>query len=347
MLDVKNHQRSSALSECGVVMLPKGVLYVGLIASVFFIILVVASWGTGDSRWPTAVFAIFALLALGLVVAYFTCRVSYDRDGFTVSNLLGIKRRWSYLDIECIQYMGKDIRIHVGGRTVRIDAMMMGVSGFLARARKVYRTKKNGCAIPNVTVGFKNKLDLFNGHILCPGEFLFIYGMILILMLAVLIVMTVMGLKEEPYKAEELEYARSTINVCETKNRFAYVTLENDERVYKLRGFEDTLPEVDTLEKLYREQITVTVGYYAHGEGKVTEYIIYSLVDDAGRIYLTPEQAHEYYMQTDFTWVFMLFGGMTLLWCGFCVMSVVVGRNPQKYSKRVIGLFFRDGYVIF
>lgn len=343
---MKNHHRSSVLSECGVVILPKVILYVGVIASSFFIILVVASWMTGDRQWPTAVFALFALLALSLVAAYFNCRVSYDRDGFTVSNILGIKRHWSYLDIECIQYMGKDIRIHVGGRIERIDAMMMGVSGFLARARKVYRTKNNGRAIPNETVGFKNKWDLFNGHILCPGEFLFIYGMILVFMLAVLIMMTVVGLKEEPYKADELEYARSTIDLYETKNRFAYVILQNDENVYALRGFEDTLPEADTLEKLYTEQITVTVGYYTHGEGKDTEHIIYSLVDDNGEIYLTPELAHEYYMRTDFTWVFMLFGGMTLLWCGFCVMSVIVGRNPQKYSKRVIGLFFREGYVI-
>ena len=34
-----------------------------------------------------------------------------------------------------------------------------------------------------------------------------------------------------------------------------------------------------------------------------------------------------------------------LIWGVYVFFSVKVGQNPKKYSKRVIGLFFKDGYV--
>ena len=37
--------------------------------------------------------------------------------------------------------------------------------------------------------------------------------------------------------------------------------------------------------------------------------------------------------------------GFILLWWVYIFFSIRVGRNPERYSKKVIRLFFKDGYV--
>ena len=45
-------------------------------------------------------------------------------------------------------------------------------------------------------------------------------------------------------------------------------------------------------------------------------------------------------------WLLIPFMGLfTLLWAVFVVFSIRVGRHPERYSKRVIRLFFKEGYV--
>lgn len=43
--------------------------------------------------------------------------------------------------------------------------------------------------------------------------------------------------------------------------------------------------------------------------------------------------------------VYVTLGIFFVLWSAFVVASVVIGRNPKKYSKRMIRFFFQDGYT--
>ena len=36
---------------------------------------------------------------------------------------------------------------------------------------------------------------------------------------------------------------------------------------------------------------------------------------------------------------------MCLAWGALVAFSIIIGRNPKRFSKRVIRLFFKDGYV--
>ena len=42
---------------------------------------------------------------------------------------------------------------------------------------------------------------------------------------------------------------------------------------------------------------------------------------------------------------FFFFIGAWLVWTTYVVMSIHVGRNIEKYSKKVVSLFFKEGYV--
>ena len=37
--------------------------------------------------------------------------------------------------------------------------------------------------------------------------------------------------------------------------------------------------------------------------------------------------------------------GLCLVWGAFVVCSIIEGRNPRKFSKRFVRLFFKDGYI--
>ena len=38
---------------------------------------------------------------------------------------------------------------------------------------------------------------------------------------------------------------------------------------------------------------------------------------------------------------------MVIVWAALFVATIVVGRDPKKYGKKIVGLFFKEGYVKF
>jgi len=41
----------------------------------------------------------------------------------------------------------------------------------------------------------------------------------------------------------------------------------------------------------------------------------------------------------------VVFGAFFLFWVFYVAAAIIVGRNPRKYSKRVVRFFFRDEYI--
>ena len=99
-------------------------------------------------------------------------------------------------------------------------------------------------------------------------------------------------------------------------------------------------------EEKTREETTVTVygsKQYEPDDGEEPFRTIYAL--EVNDTYLVDfEDAERLHVRGAWPMV-ALFGGFSLLWAALVFFSIRVGRNPERYSKKVIRLFFKDGYV--
>ena len=164
----------------------KGMLVIGLLGCGLGLLL--ALWGFLDNG-PLGVIALCLgasfLLGGDIILGYFNCRVAYREEGFTVRNFWGVKRAYTYDQITGIQGTSKSrtIRLHVGGKVVKLEDFTVGREQFLAFAKKQYRKGHNGEAIPVLPP----KKDLFNGNVENPEEQIAVFLVVAVVFLAVLL----------------------------------------------------------------------------------------------------------------------------------------------------------------
>lgn len=88
--------------------------------------------------------------------------------------------------------------------------------------------------------------------------------------------------------------------------------------------------------------MNVTVLEEAHDDP--IRYEIYNIVNSTGKTILSFDEVNQVSNKKSLQIaLFMLIFFFVWLFC--CIGSVIVARNPQKYSKRVQRMFFKDGYL--
>lgn len=329
--------RKPRASRQGTVYLSPVLLWVGIVCTALFLIpglivpLATGSWET----WP---FLYFAAMGASLIVGYINCRIWYNEDGFVVKYFLGYRKRFSYSEIESIQGWQRDVKLKVRGCTVRVDEVAVGKWEFLDFARKKYRIHSGGKAIPVVK---KSKWDPFNGHVDNPGEFVFMYLLMLLFMPGALLVCWFVT---DPTPMEEMTFVTAEV---------AWTAIAEDDKTdlvlyaggteMEIWGYEYTLSDSDAFLRGCKNGEIFTIGYrtVTNDEDEVTGFSAEYIQDRSGNIWITPEIAKN----NRFREVALLFGVLELVWLVLCGASIYVGRNPHKFSKKTVRLFFKDGYV--
>lgn len=164
----------------------KGMLVIGLLGCGLGLLL--ALWGFLDNGPPGVIaLCLGASFLLGgdIILGYFNCRVAYREEDFTVRNFWGVKRTYTYDQITGRQGTAKSrtIRLHVGGKVVKLEDFAVGREQFLSFAKKQYRKRHNGDAIPVLAP----KKDLFNGNVENPKEQIAVFLVVAVTFLAVLL----------------------------------------------------------------------------------------------------------------------------------------------------------------
>lgn len=309
-------------------------LGVGIVCTVLFLIpgLIVPLFTGNWETWP---FLGFAALGASLILGYCNCRIWYNEEGFTVRYLLGYRRHFTYDQIESIQGWNRDVKLKVRGCSVRVDELAVGKREFLGYAKKRYRTLSGGKPIPVVE---KGRWDPFNGHVDNPGEIVAVYVLISVILPAL-----VLGafLTLDPTPMEELTFFVSAVSYEDEENTDLLILAED--RMVGVWGYQRTIAEPQAFLALCDEAECFIMGYRTllDEDGNITDYSVEYIEDSSGKIWMTPEDAFEYRFYSVF-WVIL---GFELLWLAYCGASVYVGRNPRKFSKKVIRMFFKEGYV--
>ena len=219
-----------------------------------------------------------------------------------------------------------------------IDEFSVGGIEFIAYVRKRYRTIHKGQALPKI---HKTKHDIFNGNVEDVFGFMFAYIMISVVIVAFAIFL-VWYIYFTPNTLDNTVEQQVTFTSCITKGDEIVLT-SSDNKLYKIRFMDDgfDLTEIKAI---------------SDGKTVVTTYSKEVTPDDEENYYSIKAILHEdtYLLSFDQTnrwhqeeyWPLIFFPVIfAIVWGAYVAGSITVGRNPKKFSKKVIKLFFKDGYV--
>lgn len=327
--------RKPRKGSTGVVYLSPVLLWIGIVCTAIFLIpglfvpLHTGDWSMG---W---FFLVMAVLSSTLIVAYINCRIWYTEESFTVRYFWGFRRTFSYGEIESVQGKQRDVKLKVRRCTVRVDEFAVGRKEFLNVARKQYRIATGGKAIP---VAQKPKWDIFNGHVENSGEFLAVY---ITLCLFMPVLTAVLWFVVEPTPMEDLTIVTGQVEVIAVDERNLVIRAGGE--AMEIRGYEKTLADTQAFLDASEQGAVFKIGYriVTNDEDEITGFCAEYIQDSGGKVWITPQGAKEYRFEST-AGVFALVELMLLAYCG---ASIYVGRNPHKFSKKVIRQFFKDGYV--
>lgn len=334
-----NYWRHPKNVEEGNVCLPRSFAVLGAVASAVFLIpAFITAFSDQADLWVPILFLLLASLGAVAVIAFVNCRISYDEDGFVSRNFFGIKRTVTYEQVTAIRENKNETFLYIGKRRILVDRIAVGGYEFIKLVKKKYRTLHGGQYLPRVT---KVKGDIFKGNIHDPGSFLFVYILVAVVMIGVLI-FTVCHTYFSPSTANNTEEHGVSFVSCESGDGELILTPAKG-RLYKIRFIEEPF-DAEKIRALCDGEQTVTV--YCEEitpDDEEAYYSVKAILQD-GVYLLTFEQTNQWH-RDEYGLLVVFAAGLCLLWGLFVAASIVVGRNPKKFSKRVIRAFFKNEYV--
>ena len=187
----------------------------------------------------------------------------------------------------------------------------------------------------------KNKSDIFNGNVNAPGEFIFIYALISIMCIATLIFFAVSSAPKDP---DALQYDDVRFSRYEIEDASLHLYVEGKDQYYSVPGYQETLTNAEGFLRLSTDDAVFRIGYVSYPKADPPHMGLESITDANGTVYLTTEAVHAY-RWADAPAFYAFFGGITIVWLVFVLLSIYIARHPERFSRRTIRLFFKDGVI--
>ncbi len=327
-------------SDKGRVYLQPYFAFCGGICGTLLLIPTIITALSDEPIWIPCAFLGFSLLCGVISMAHLNCRITYNEEGFTVKNFLGFKRTYTYDQITGIRERPSfsDSLLYVGRRRVVVETMTKGGMEFEWHVRKRYRSLNGGRAIPEIK---PKRGDLFNGHVEEGAGLIFAYCLVGALCLGMLTFVTVHTWFRPP-TPESCDRLEVIFASC-TEGRNTLYLRPADGKKYELRNLDGQV-DVDAIKAVCDGKTTVTVYADLAAPDDEEPYYVIKTMSVGDTHLLTFEDAARLHVRGSWP-IVALFGGLTLIWAVFVFFSIRVGRNPDRYSQKVIRLFFKDGYV--
>ena len=309
----------------------------GLVCATLFLIPTLITAFSDESIWIPLIFFAFSSLGPFLFFIYLNCRITYDDNGFTVKNLFGVKKSYTYDEITSLREdMSEDV-LFVGERKISVERITVGGFAFIAFAKKKYRQLHSGQAIPKAK---RSKLDLFNGNIRDAESFLLVYvilGILVIVCLILALYFTFTTYSPENTVKQQVLFS-SFADVGDE-----IVLTSKDGEIYKIRFFDDAF-DASAIEQICNGKTTTTVYVEAISPDDEEPYFFVYAIEHHSNYLLSFEQTNAWHRK-EYAPLIPITVVLLLLFASAIVGSIIVGRNPRKYKKWIVRLFFKDSYV--
>ncbi len=329
--------RSSKQNEYGKVYLPKPILIIGIVISTVLLIPALALLFSEDAIIETICFFAFSLLGDVLIVAYVNCRIFYDDEGFIHKSFWGIRRRFNYDQVTAIKDDTHERYLYVGRKRIMVDEFAVGGDEFISFVKKKYRTLNNGQTMPRIN---RDKHDIFKGNVNSAGQFIFAYTLVSVIMTGLLIVVICYTYFTPKSESNTEEHTVSFVT-CEKVSGDIILT-SADNHIYKIR-FADELIDINTILSICNGK-SLTVYSTEITPDKEENYFSVRAIEYKGEHILSFDETNRMHQKGNTPGVIYI----ALLWfvsVAYIALSIYVGRNPRKFSRRFVRLFFKAGYV--
>ena len=307
----------------------------GLVCATLFLIPTLITAFSDESIWIPLIFFAFSSLGLFLFFLYLNCRITYDDNGFTVKNLFGVKKSYTYDEITSLREdMSEDV-LFVGKRKISVGRISVGGFEFIAFAKKKYKQLHSSQGIPKAK---RSKLDLFNGNIHDAESFLLVYVILGILAIVCLIfaLYFTFGTTYSPENTVKQQVLFSSF----ADEGDAIVLTSKDEEIYKIRFFDDAF-DASAIEQICNGKTTTTVYVEAISPDDEEPYFFVYAIEHHSNYLLSFDQTNAWHRK-EYAPLIPIAVVILLLLASAIAGSVIVGRNPRKYKKWVVRLFFKD-----
>ena len=343
--------------------LPKLMLIIGIICTAVFLVPAVVAFIYKEIFGGIAFLAI-SLFCSSLIIAYINQRIFYDSEGFTAKSFFGIKRRYSYSDIEysigniphdldlviddedfddidyVLDLMTEDIRLMVRGKKILIDQIAVGGIEFLAFAQKQYKIFNGGRPIPEKKK--TTKCDaIFNGNVKNATATIVIDIVVAAFFMAGLIFIPFTNV---PTEMDELTLKTVTVQSYTADEDLLEMKIDGFETEPYFTSYKETFDDVDELFALLDSKEPFEIGYTTFVDDGVTSYTVKYVRDHNGKVLTTPQDYYEAYQET-FVVIMLAGTGLNVAWIVYVILSIYVGRNPKKFSAKFVHKFFKEGTI--
>ena len=330
--------RQSKQAEENTVYLPKLFAILGAISSAIFLIPALITVFSDGSLWKPIPFLLLSLLGAALIIAFVNCRISYDEEGFVSKNFFGVKRKFTYQQVTAIKENMFEKFIYIGKRRILVDQFSIGGDTFIKLVKRKYRTMHDGQSLPKI---HKTKHDIFKGNVKDTGGFLFTYILIGVLVIGLLIFAIHLTYFTTSTPRNTIKQSVHFVS-CTTKEEEIVLTSANHQiyiiqfidKQFDVKDIQD-LCDGNKLVTIYSKEITP-----ADGEN----YYLAKAIAYNNNYVLSFDETNKLHRQ-EYTLLVIVAVVMCFAWGALVSFSIIIGRNPKKFSKRLIKLFFKDGYI--
>lgn len=326
-------------APCGLVRYGKffGIISAVLLAAMVAIAMLCAF---GGKRWDISLlFLGISAVPLGLLLSYFNFRIRYDEQGFEIRGMLGVTRKYTYDQITGIRQGTQDATLHMGKRRVCVDIYMLGSEEFIAYAQKQYKKQTKGERIPPA----KPRIDPFGGHVREPE----LYVVLMVALQAVgigIFLFSIFYTLLPPTNPEKATEAELCFVSCQTEDKDLCLYTE-DGALYKIQDVGDRF-DTQRIREICdaRTPVTVLYKYVNVSEKDGGPYCDVLTVSDGQDEIFGFAQYVALHRRANLISIPITLG--LLLFCTFgAVGTLVVGRNPSRYKKWIVHLFFGKNHI--
>ena len=312
-------------------------LIVGALGAVGFLVPVFITVIKGEKSWVPIGFSAFSAIAVSIVIVYLNCRIVYDDEGFTVGNFFGIKKRYSYADVTGIEARQNEERIYIGDKVIAVDDCFHDVTQFIACVCQQYKKRHGGREVPNI----RSTKGIFKGNV--DDEGVAVAG--LVIMAALAVGMMIFAVKYTFF---------TNYTEANTKSRqviFESVSASGDDAV--LISSEGETYEIDYIagSEAFEE-----IKSMCDGRAVLTVCVRGRTSEENGKYYSVKAVFHDRECIIGFDDtnllrrehskpVMIVSSAIGVLLIAYIAGTIIVGRNPRKFGKKVVALFFKDGDV--
>lgn len=146
-----------------------------------------------------------------------------------------------------------------------------------------------------------------------------------------------------PKSYEDLQYANLQFTRYVIQDEHLHLYTDESDTYYSVPAYQ-ALTNPENFLRLCIDSNVFYVGYVDYPKADLPHFGLESIQDQSGTAYLTMEAIHEY-RWGDAPAFYATFGGITALWFLIVIMSIYIGRHPERFSRRTIKLFFKDGAI--